>query len=716
MNLARVLDTALPDVPPLRQRQGFPRMHPQHVVREHIERDGPLKMVLVPDNNMFFRLSPFQYTLATLFNGERSYAEVGAELTRVTGYTLTEAQLVEFTESLDKCDFWYRTPQEKSVLLCEQLVEERQKKINKKKHNFGDLSIIEVVYFDPDKFLRWAHSKLKFIYTPRFTLWTAFMMVVMILILGTRWSEVWADSVAFYNFTGKGLSDVVEFFAVFLLLGAFHETAHGMTCIHYGGGSHRMGFFLMYLVPGVFCEVQEVFVYGGRKARMLTVAAGVMSEIILCQYFSVIWWLTPPGTWIHNFCYKLILSGGILCVLINWNPLSKMDGYYLFCEMFRFWDLKGLSSTFLSAWVRKNIFGLPATVPVLPRARQIGFAAYAILSGVYCYSLMLFFVRVLYKIAHHFSPQWAFVPAGILAFAIFRSRLRKLGQFMKEIYLDKNELLFKHRLLFWATAAVVLILLLLPLWREHVEVPFVLEAAERAVVRVEVPGAVESVSVEEGQRVEAGQTIAQLQDLRLQSSAAEAGARYRQASARATEAELSYEDFANAEQLRKATQVADQLKRAELQKLRITSPIRGAVASSRVHDLLGSYLTAGTVVAEIVNTSTMRARVYISEPDLHNLAEVYGASLRVKSRWQSFEGKYLGVSPTSRDVAPGLMPVAEYSGMQAPTYFTVDLSVPNKDGELHEGMSGIAKIYGPRRSIASMIFRPILEAVARRAW
>jgi len=60
MNLARVLEVALPDVPPLKQRQGFPRIHPRHVAREHIERDGPLMMVLVPNGpNCFFRFNPF---------------------------------------------------------------------------------------------------------------------------------------------------------------------------------------------------------------------------------------------------------------------------------------------------------------------------------------------------------------------------------------------------------------------------------------------------------------------------------------------------------------------------------------------------------------------------------------------------------------------------------------------------------------------------------
>ncbi len=716
MNLARVLDTALPDVPPLRQRQGFPRMHPRHVAREHAERDGPLMMVLIPDGpNCFFRFNPMQYKLATMFDGTRSYEKVAEAFQAETGVILDAKSVEEFAESLEKMDFWYKTPQEQSILLCEQLIEQRQKKI-KKKHNLGDLSIIELIYFDPDKYLRWVHEKLWFIYTPGFTAFSFLMLAVMIGLLSARWGELWSDSVTFYNFTNKGIGDVVDFFAIFLLLGAFHETAHGMTCIHFGGSSHRMGVFLMYLVPGVFCEVQEVYVYGNRRARMLTVAAGVWSEILLCQYFTLIWWFTPQGSWIHDFCYKLILSGGIFCVLINWNPLSKMDGYYLFCEIFRFWDLKGLSSAYLSAIVRKHIFRMPATVPALPPLRRVGFAVYAVLSGVYCYSLMLFFVKVLYKISFHFSPNWAFVPAAALAIGIFKSRIKKLGQFMKELYLDKKEWLKQRQTPLMAGAAVILLLLVTPIRREYVEEPFVLEPVNRAVIRAEVPGEVDSVAVQEGQKVQAGEPIARMRDLDVESRAAEAEADFRVATSRASSAQLSYADFGRAEQRRLEATRINQVRQEELQKLTVNSPIGGIVTSPRPQDLVGTYIAAGTVIAEVADTTALKARVYVSETELHKLQRIHGARLRAKSMWRQVDGDFMGISPAAREVAPGLTSGSEYAGIRPAAYFTADFMVKGDDANLLYGMSGVAKIYGERRSVAASVLRPVFEALARRIW
>ena len=54
-----------------------------------------------------------------------------------------------------------------------------------------------------------------------------------------------------------------------------------------------------------------------------------------------------------------ILAGGILCVLVNWNPFAKMDGYMLFTEWFRIPDIKATSTKWLIAWIRVKVFHMP---------------------------------------------------------------------------------------------------------------------------------------------------------------------------------------------------------------------------------------------------------------------------------------------------------------------------------------------------------------------
>lgn len=719
MNLTQVMNVTLPDPPAARNREGFPCVSPKMIARDHYEREGHMVHVIIPDGpSHFFRFSKQQFELIKLFDGKRSYAEIARVFAREQKIGINAAFVQTFAENMEKKDFWYRSPEEESVVLYNKLAGDRHKTLQKKhgKSAAADLAIIELIYFDPDKYLTWIHDKLKFVYTTWFTIFALCMCVVMCVILGSRWDEVWTDSVLFYNFTQKGFLDLVEFFGVFALLGAVHETAHGMTCKHFGGESHKMGAFLMYLMPGVFCDVTQIYVYGGRWQRVATLLAGVWSEIIICTWVTILWWLTPQGTWIHDIAYKFILSGGIFVVIINLNPLARMDGYYIFCELTRHFDLKGQSTSLLSNSVRKYIFRMPATVPVMPWKRRLFFLGYGFWAGMYSYMLLLFFVRISYRIFYNYTPEWAFVPAGLMATMIFKSRIKKLMAFLKALYLDKRELMR----LYWkriALGAVVAALLMsIPVWRESVDERFVLEPAQRVVLRAAVPGAVVNVNADEGSRVEAGHLIAQLRNLEVESAAAQSNADYREAAANSRQAELKQVSFAAAENQRIGLEEKRRAEKERVEQLKIVSPIAGTVITPHVRDLMGSYLIEGTEIAEVADTSSMRANIYVQEDELQKLEKINKAILRMDAHWRPTRATFESFSPVSRELAAGLTPPAKYKGMHPPAYYVLKMDLPNQDGKLLTGMTGSARIYGQRRSTAAMLFKPMIEAVSRRAW
>jgi putative peptide zinc metalloprotease protein len=80
---------------------------------------------------------------------------------------------------------------------------------------------------------------------------------------------------------------------------------------------------------------------------------------MLYAIVTSIWWGTPPDTPVHNTAYFLMLISGIAAVLVNWNPLIKLDGYYMLCEILGIVDLKESSTAYVSGWVKRHIWGLP---------------------------------------------------------------------------------------------------------------------------------------------------------------------------------------------------------------------------------------------------------------------------------------------------------------------------------------------------------------------
>jgi hypothetical protein len=79
MNLTRVLDVALPDIPARTIAERYPRLDPGATFREHIEDGKPVVRVYVPSSNCMFKFPPLNWKLAQFFDGQRSYEEI-AEL------------------------------------------------------------------------------------------------------------------------------------------------------------------------------------------------------------------------------------------------------------------------------------------------------------------------------------------------------------------------------------------------------------------------------------------------------------------------------------------------------------------------------------------------------------------------------------------------------------------------------------------------------------
>src|SRR5258707_985039 len=163
------------------------------------------------------------------------------------------------------------------------------------------------------------------------------------------------------------------------------------------------------------------------------------TELIICSLATLVWWGTPPGGSIHDLAYKVVLIAGIAVVLMNLNPLIKLDGYYVLSETLGIDEIKERSTALVMGWVQKHIFRLPVEVRyVRPRLRWL-FVPYAILSGIYSYLLLYAVARFAGNVFRHYSPEWAFLPTILVAFLIFKSRLIKLGKFMQTVYTDKRD-------------------------------------------------------------------------------------------------------------------------------------------------------------------------------------------------------------------------------------------------------------------------------------
>jgi putative peptide zinc metalloprotease protein len=717
MNITQALNAALPELPAKLMSQRYPRVHPEVVSRQHVENGERVVRAFVPGMDAMFSFPPQSWELIRLFNGQRSYEDVAEIFTQQTGAVYSADAVRDFAADIEAMNFWYKTPQEKNIKLMQRSADERRRLLQKKKP-WSDLSQIKFPAVDPDQFLGWLYRRIRFMYTTWFTVLTLVAFAFTAWIFVTHWSEIGRDTLQFYNFADKTWVDVAAFWLIGAALLCIHETAHGLTCKHYGARVPAMGFLLIYLTPAFFTDTTEGEVRGNRHERVMIAVAGVWSELIICAVVTPIWWGTAPGSAIHNFAYTIILFTGIAVVLINWNPLMKLDGYYILCDLWGIGDLKEDSTLYASAWVKKNIWRLPVDVPYVPKRRRVSFAVYAVLSGLYSYSVLYVFASFVGNIFRNFNPDWAFVPEYGTAFLIFRGRIRALYKFMKFLYLDK-----KDRVQQWfnrwrkiAVAAAVVIFFLLPIWHESAEGPFVLEARSRAPLRVLVPGTVTELNMQEGQSVAAGAPLVRLRNLSLESSLARSQADYALASAKTIAAASRYRDVGAA--LEERERLAEQTRElsSEVADLDLKGPMTGVVVTPHVSDYLGAYVPAGTQIAEIDDLTVLRARIYISEHDISRFQSASRGQLQIHGVFGKFNAQGVTIAPAATPPEPGLVDMSKYAGMSTPKFYPVYLTVANADSKLAPGMVGTARLYGQRRSLAELTMQGARDFFGRKIW
>src|SRR5262249_39327800 len=124
---------------------------------------------------------------------------------------------------------------------------------------------------------------------------------------------------------------VVVAWITLMLVTTCHEFAHGLTCKHFGGEVHEVGFLLMFFMPCLFCNVSDAWLFREKSKRLCVTLAGGCCDLCLWAVAVFICRLTLAD---HVLNYLAYVVFGVLGfrIFFNFNPLLKLDGYYLLSD------------------------------------------------------------------------------------------------------------------------------------------------------------------------------------------------------------------------------------------------------------------------------------------------------------------------------------------------------------------------------------------------
>ena len=716
MNLSEALDAALPEMPLARLAGARPpRLDPDLIVRDDAIDGEPIVGVFKREKSNYFRFELTQWQLALLFDGVRSYQEIADQFTADTGAPMSSADVRMFADALEESGFWFKTPQEKNVALNQKLLAQRGRRASGKSNL--NLAHIGFSAWDPDRYLTWLdHAIGKYIYSR----WCALSAVVLFgfeaSVFIANWSFLGPDVVRYFNFTQKSFSDLVQFWLLVFFLGFIHETAHGLTCKHYGGQVHQMGFMFLYLVPCFYCDVTEIWISATLLQRVATIIAGIWIELVVCGFAMILWLNTPAGAWLHDLAYQLILITGIAVVILNLNPLIKLDGYYLLTEVIGLPDLKERSTAFLSGWFQSRVLRLQVETIVIPRRRAPLFILYAIASGIYSYTLLFFVIRLSFNIGYHWLAEWALIPSGVLFFLMFKSRLRSLRTAALLFWEQKIRAMRLLRPVPLAVASCLVVLLFFPLLRDRENAYFVIEPMQTETLHAAVPGRVNDVLVHEGEHVRAGQPLLTMSSPLASSMVDSATAQTHNAGFQAFNAELLGQSIGPAAAQQNAAGRSSLLANEARSSLVVSGPEGGVVLTKDPAALVGRQVGSGQPLLDLADDGQPAVRIYIPAAAFERLSAGAAVALELPGRFSPVRLTLAQPGGDAVNLPQGLVASQSYQGIKLPVFYAARMVLPASAGSPGFGVAGSAKIFGARRSVAERLFSIAADLVRAHVW
>ena len=127
--------------------------------------------------------------------------------------------------------------------------------------------------------------------------------------------------------------NVVLFYLAISAVMTMHELGHAVMCRRLGGEVREMGFMLLYFIPCFYTDVSDIYMMRKRSHRIAVIVAGPLVELTLWGGFTIAWFFLPKGGAASTLCMIMMLTSGVRSILLNFNPMIKVDGYYLLEEI-----------------------------------------------------------------------------------------------------------------------------------------------------------------------------------------------------------------------------------------------------------------------------------------------------------------------------------------------------------------------------------------------
>ncbi|MGA2262625.1 MAG: biotin/lipoyl-binding protein, partial [Acidobacteriota bacterium] len=459
----------------------------------------PHSAVIVKDplTQRFYRFTWVQATVLASLDGLHDPKTAAAAASEQCQVKVEQGQVEDFISKLQGL-----------LLLDNEFSWSRLEKLARRRHHFLDsLLSIKIHAYNPDSLLtRWERRYGRFFFGTAFQVaaWTSIAGGAILSIV--NWNQLFLSLPQIFTLYSIPLILIVAFAVM-----TIHEFGHALTLKHFGGKVEEMGLLVLYLIPGFYCNVSDAWLLKKRE-RMLVSIAGGFIQLFLWSWATIAWRLLSPDTLGSRMCLIAIAFSGIQ-TLLNFNPLIRLDGYYLLSDYLEVPNLRQKAFGYLKRKLNFWLTGVSRRGASSTTRETRIFVLYGLSSFAFSAGLLLFVLGRLGTWMVSEYGRW-----GILLFSAIclmvvpitgKENVAATGKMVSGV----GKRIRKAPYLLIAVA-IILAAGFLP-WELKVTGEFTILPNSTVAVNPQIEGTLKSIYVDEGSQVKKGDVLAEIQNLDL---------------------------------------------------------------------------------------------------------------------------------------------------------------------------------------------------------
>jgi putative peptide zinc metalloprotease protein len=701
----------------------------------------------------YFRFHEEEFAILQMLDGRTSLDEIKERFeSEFAPQKITFQDLQQFIGMLHRSGLVISEASGQGRQLRKRRDEKKRKELLGK---FTNIFAIRYRGVDPERFLNWIYQYTSWMFHPVCVFLCIALGLSALLLIGVQFDVFRARLPAFHEFFDpRAPSKWLYLALVMAVVKILHELGHGLSCKHFGGECHEIGFMLLVFTPCLYCNVSDSWMLPSKWRRAMIGAAGMYVEAVLASIATFLWWFSDPSTLMNQMSLNVMFICSVSTLVFNGNPLLRFDGYYIMMDLTEIPNLRQKSTEVLKRFLVNLCLGLEQPEnPFLPQKNRFFFGFYTVAAVCYRWLVVLSICMFLNKVLEPYGLKVIGRIIGALGF--FGLVVQPLWQLGKFFYMPGRMHKVKKARLITSLAAVsgvIAAVVFVPL-PHSVKCTFEVGPRDAASVYVDVPGQVYELKVREGERVDEGQELVLLSNPDLERRVLDLEGRLKvtQAQIDSRKRERFYDngqaggELDHLDEIESTTQQQLREQEAELARLKIVAPVAGFVIPApprrprdregMLPDWSGSPLdqkNVGAAYAEselicrIGDPDDLEAVLVVDQADIDLVDEAtwQGAEPKVKLQidaypGQTLESRVVEVARVEMKVTPeGLSTRAggqldtktDESGVPRPMSTSYQARVPLEDqgplqGLLCTGMRGRAQIYTKWQSLGQRLHR-----------